>query len=88
MSEQHEQARELNEAEEVFDVIFPSGDQPAVVLHPGKEPFDLPATTVATQWPSVLRLISAAGSVGRDHLDSILTHLLVQCIRVVGLVAD
>jgi hypothetical protein len=26
--------------------------------------------------------------VGRDHLDSILTHLLVQCIRVVGLVAD
>jgi len=29
MSTQHEQVRELNHAEEVINVVFPSGDQPA-----------------------------------------------------------
>jgi len=69
-------------------VVFPLCDQPAVVLHPGKEPFDFPAAAVAALWPSVLGLLFAVGPAGRDHLDSVFTHLLVQCIRVVGLVAD
>jgi hypothetical protein len=30
MSEQHEQAGQLDKAEEVFDVVFPSRDQAAV----------------------------------------------------------
>ena len=47
MPEQHQQARELDEAEEVFDAVFPSCDQSAVVLHPGKESFDFPAAAVA-----------------------------------------
>ena len=64
MPEQHEQACELDEAEEVVDAIFPSCDQPAVVLHPGKEPFDFPAAAVAAQWPSILGLLFAIGPVG------------------------
>ena len=39
MSEEHEQAGEMDESGEVLDVAFPSGDESAVVLHPGKEPF-------------------------------------------------
>ena len=48
MSEEHQEAGKLDEAEEVFDVIFPSGDESAVVLHPGKEPFHCtpPANTM------------------------------------------
>ena len=78
----------MYEAEEVFDVVFPLCDQPAVVLHPGKEPFDFPAAAVAALWPSVLGLLFAVGPAGRDHLDSVFTHLLVQRIRIVDLVAN
>src|ERR1035437_3384516 len=88
MPEQHDEACKLDEAEEVFDVVFPSCDQASIVLHPGKEPFHLPTTAVATQRAPVLRLPLAVGSVGRDHLDAIFTHLLIQRVRVVGLVAD
>jgi hypothetical protein len=34
MSEHHVEAREMDEAEEVFDVVFPSDDESAEVVHP------------------------------------------------------
>jgi len=79
----------LNKAEEVFDVIFPSCDQAAVVVHPGEDPLDLPSAPIATQRPAVLGLLLAVGSVGRDHLNAVfLSERLIERIRVVGLVAD
>lgn len=69
-------------------MVFPSGGESAEVLQPGEEPFDLPSPAIAPQSASVLCFPSAVGAVGRDHLDAILPHLRVQCIRVVGLVAD
>jgi hypothetical protein len=47
MSKENEETSEVDEAEEVFDVVFPSCDQTAVVVHPGKEPLDLPASAVS-----------------------------------------
>jgi hypothetical protein len=47
VSDEDEKASEVNEAEEVFDVVFPSRDQSAVVLHPGEEPLDFPAPSVS-----------------------------------------
>src|ERR1035438_94625 len=88
MPEQHHEASKLDKSEEVFDVVFPSCDQSAVVLHPGEEPFDFPTAAVAAQRAAILRLLLAVGSVGRDHFNAVLTHLLIQRIRVVGLVAD
>jgi hypothetical protein len=41
MSDEHEQAGEVYESEEVFDVVFPPRDQSTVVLHPGEDSFDL-----------------------------------------------
>ena len=78
MPDEDEEASELDEAKKVFNVIFPSRDQSAVVLHPGKDPFDLPAATVAAQWASILRLLPAIASIRRDHLDAIFGHLRVQ----------
>ena len=49
MSDQHEQARQLYEAEEVFDVVFPARDESAVVLHPCEDSLDLPSAPVAPQ---------------------------------------
>ena len=67
---------------------FPSCDEPAIVLHPGKEPFDFPSTAVASQRTAILCFLFAVGSVGRDHLDAVFIHLRVERIRVVGFVAD
>src|SRR5277367_6677325 len=88
MSEEHLQAGEVDEAEEVLDVVFPSGDEAAEVVHPGKQSFYFPATAVAAQGASVLRL-AATAAVGRDQLDAVLfLEFLVEPIGVVGFVAD
>ena len=36
-----------DEAEEIFDTVFPSSDEATVVLHPGKDAFDLPSVSIA-----------------------------------------
>jgi hypothetical protein len=41
------EASEVDESEEVLDVIFPSGDESAEVVHPCKEPLDFPAPSIA-----------------------------------------
>lgn len=78
----------MHKSEEIFDVVFPSRDQSAVVLHPGKDALDLPAAAIATQRTAVLSLSLAIDAVGRDHLDAVFAHLPVQRVRDVGLVAD
>lgn len=88
MSDEHKQASEVNEAEEVVDVKFPACDEPAIVLHPGKEALDFPSSAIAAQRTAILRLAFAVGSVGRDHRDAVFIHLLVERVRVVGFVAD
>ena len=77
MSEQYDEASELCEAEEVFDVVFPSDDESAEVVHPCKESFDFPASAVTAQLPAVLSLLSAIAAVGRDHLDAVFFRHLV-----------
>lgn len=88
MSDEHEQACEVNEAEEVLDVEFPSSDNSAIVLHPGKEALDFPSASVAAQRTAILCFPLAICPVGRDHLDAVFIHLLVKRVRVVGFVAD
>lgn len=48
MPEQEVKASELNKTEEVLDVVLPSGDEAAEVVHPGEEPFHFPTPTIAT----------------------------------------
>jgi hypothetical protein len=82
-------AREPYKAKEVLDVVLPSRNEAAEVVHPCKERFHFPASAVAAQLPSVLSLLSAVKAVGRDHFDAVFVrHLLVQGGRVIGLVAD
>lgn len=64
MSDEHEQAGEVYEAEEVFNVEFPSSNESAIVLHPCEEPFDLPSAAIASQEATILCLALAVGSVG------------------------
>ena len=78
----------MDKAEEVFDVVLPSGDEAAEVVHPGEEPFHSPAPFVASQLSPILRLASAP-TVGRDHFDAVLVgEHLIERVRIVGFVAD
>ena len=78
----------MDESEEVFDVVFPSGNESPEVVHPGEEPFDFPALLVSAKWPSVLGF-AAVAAVGRDHLDAVpVFESAGERVRVVCLVAD
>ena len=89
MSEEDAEACELCEAEEVFDVVFPSSTETSEVLHPCEEAFDFPTSSIAAQLSSVLGVSSSVATVGRDHFDAVLVgNLLIQRGRVVGLIAD
>ena len=45
--QQQMQASEVDEAEEVFDAVFPAGNEAAGVVRPGKEPLHFPAPAIA-----------------------------------------
>jgi len=45
--QQQMQAAEVDEAEEVFDVVFPAGNEAAEVVQSGKEPLHFPASAIA-----------------------------------------
>ena len=78
MFEQYDEASKLCKAEEVFDVIFPSSDEPSEVVHPGKEPFHFPSSSIASELPSILGLLFAVAAVGRDHFDAVFFgHLFI-----------
>lgn len=61
----------MHEAEEIPDVVFPSGDEAAEIVHSGEESLHLPPSSIAAQPASILALAPVA-SVGRDQLDPVL----------------
>jgi hypothetical protein len=79
----------MDEAEEVVDVIFPSRDESAEVLHPCEEPFHFPSPAISSQFASILSFLPATAPVGSDHFDVVFRGKpLVEGVRVVGFVAD
>ncbi len=76
----------MKHGQEVFGVIFPTSDQPARIMQPGKEPLHFPAPPVAAQRTSVLRgRVHAAHVVRSDPLDAIpVTEPLVQVLAVLA----
>ena len=89
LSEEDNEAGELDEAEEVLSVEFPADEYAALPLYPGEETLDEPASHVAAQPSSILRRrLDAIGAVWRDHLDTISSQFLVERIAVIGTVAD
>ena len=89
MSDQEVQAGEVDEAEKVLDVVFPSGDESAEVVHPGKEPLHFPSSAVAAQLAAILspalRLRRLGAIISMPYSSG---KLSIERVRVVGLVAD
>jgi len=78
----------MHETKEILDVVFPSSDQAAEVVHSGKVPLYLPTSTVTTQLASVLTFASAS-PIGCNQFDAVVFREFgVEPIRVVGFVTD
>jgi hypothetical protein len=69
LSEEDNEAGELDKAEEVVSVEFPADEYAALPLYPGEEALDEPASHIAAQPSSILRRRrDAIGAVWRDRL--------------------
>lgn len=78
----------MGEPEEIVDVIFPTGDQSAEVVHPREESLHFPASPIAAQLATVLTLASAP-AIGRNHFYSVFgSELFIERVRVVSFVAN
>src|SRR5439155_15088121 len=53
---------------------FVSANQPAEVLQPGKQPFNLPATAVASQSSQILGSVLPGAAMWRDELYTVLAE--------------
>src|SRR2546422_806434 len=79
----------MEHSEEVVGVPLPTNDEPAIVMEPGEEPFDLPPASPAAERTAILRLDFAGAAVSRDQFDAEgLKQVPVERIAVVATVAD
>ncbi len=79
----------MHEAEEVLDVVFPSGDEAPEVVHPGEEPLHFPAFSIAAELAAILSFAFAPAPIGRNQFDSVFfRELRIERVRVVGFVTD
>ena len=69
MPEHPVKAGAVDKAEEVLDVVFPSGDDSTEAVHPGEESLHLPTFSVSAQ-PAPVPAPVPVAPVGRDHLDA------------------
>lgn len=82
-------AGKVDEAEEVLDVVFPSGDEAAEVMHPGKESLHFPAFSITAQFAAILSSAFASAPVRGNQFDTVfIPEVRVERVRVVGLVSD
>ena len=89
MPQQDADASEVNEALEVLGVSLPAGDEPAEVVEPREESFDLPTADIATQLATILGSVFPVRSIGRDHLDlALFPEAAIQAVTVVRFVTN
>jgi hypothetical protein len=88
MPHEDQHATELDHAEEVAGVTFPSAGESPEVFQPGEQAFDLPSTQVTAERSAILGSLSLA-PVGSNHFDIVLVaQPLIQPVAVLSLVAD
>ena len=88
MVKQQMETSKVHEAEKVVDVVFPSHDQTAKLVHPGKQPFYFPAPAITAQRATVLGLAPALPIRGNQFNAVLVGKLFVERVRVVRFVAD
>ena len=70
-------------------MILPPDGNPPIVLEPGEQSFDLPASTVPSKWASILGFGAfPSRSVRSDQGNTVRGHLGVQRVTVISFIAN
>ena len=78
----------MEHPEKVLGEALITHDDPPKILQPGKESFDLPSPSVASQRATVLRPLCPGPPVRRNQFHATARQFRVQPVRLVGVVAD
>jgi hypothetical protein len=68
--------------------MFPAHCKAPIVLKPGEQPFNFPATAVAAESTPILRAVLPIATMWSDHLDTVLSQVFVKAVRIIGVIAD
>lgn len=71
-----------------FVVMFPTGNQSAIIAQPGNSPFDLPAAFVTPKGSSVLDRMTAVLSMRSHKFNASMFEFLPKLIRVIGFISN
>jgi hypothetical protein len=79
----------MDETQVIERLALIADDQAAEVAEPGEEPFDFPATAIASEWTAILGLWAhPSPAMGRNHLDAPGGQGRIQWISIIGTIAD
>jgi hypothetical protein len=80
----------VNKAKVVTELVLVAHQDTAVVLQPGKEPLDLPATLVTTELTPILGLglLPVTPVWGDEFKLALLEQTVIEWVRVISLVPD
>lgn len=78
----------MDHAEEVIQGVLSSHYQPAETLDSGKQPFDLPPAAIPPERPAILSAPFTPAVVWRIHLHARFRQLVIEPVRVVGVVSN
>jgi hypothetical protein len=88
MPKQNDRACEMQKAAEIGGAPLIAGDESPIVLEPGKEPFDFPASLVAAQRAPVLGEVDPIRAMGGNQFDAAGGEGLVEGVAVIRGVPD
>ena len=79
----------MYKAEKIIQMILVSNDNSSVILYPGKESFDLPASLVTSEFSAVLslRLLSIT-FMRRNQFNSERCQFFIQRVGIIGFIAN
>jgi hypothetical protein len=88
MPKQNDRAGEMQKTGEIGGTPLIPGDKSAIVLQPGKEPFDFPAALIAPKRAPILGEIDPIRPMRGDQFDTAGGKGLVEAVAVIGRIAD
>lgn len=88
MSKGDDETGEVEEGAINFGVTLIANDQAAEVSQPGEGALDFPAMSVATEFASVLQLVTTGAAVGTNQFNALSVQGRPQFVAVVTLIGD
>jgi len=80
MPQQNQAAAEVEHPKKVFSASLVADHQPAKVLEPRKQPFNLPTSAISPQATQVLGRVVSVYAVGSNEFNSVLAKLVIQFV--------